>query len=385
MAEEFKIVRAERTQARLRLALCASSNGGKTWSSILIAKGIIEHMITEGILSGTLEGKIGLIDTERKSAALYAHLCPFDVINLNPPYAAARYGQALATFEAAGYKVIIVDQISHAWAGQGGMLSLLNRIARDKYQGNTFTAFNDITPEQDAFIDRLLSSPAHLIITMRQKTEWVLEMKTNKNGKEKLTPRRIGTKPIQRDGVEYDFTTLLALDTDTHLATPLKNRCPVFQDGVQVLLNEGVGHKLADWMLGGAPLAAEGTKDPTPLEQAIAMVEAAEAYFPSCKTLPDLARRYEDTLARLRQMKHTLDQKVGIELMNRLAQAKDNKKAQLKGAGSQVRDLDDEELDRPAPKEPPTALEMARDSCERIAAGRPGLFSDLPDDLPWRD
>jgi AAA domain len=382
--EEFKIERAKRTQARLRLAVTASSNGGKTWSSILIAKGIVEHMIEQGILTGTLEGKIGVIDTERKSSTLYEHLAPFDCVHLNPPYSADRYGQALTVLEGAGYPVIIVDQISHAWSGPGGMLAMLNRVAKSDHYGNTFNAWGDITPAQDAFIDRLLSSPAHLIVTMRQKTEWVLEAKVGRDGKEKLQPRRIGTKPIQRDGVEYEFTTLLGLDTDTHLATTLKNRCPVFKDGVQVLLNEDVGKRLAEWMLGGAPLAAEEARQPTDEEQAIGIVEAAEGYLPACKTLPDLARRFEAALAQLRGYKPKIDNKVGLALIDRLVAAKDKQKGALQARGAIVKDLVPEDVAKPAAAPPPTALDLARASCEKIGNSRPGgFFSDMEDDLPF--
>jgi hypothetical protein len=384
MTDEFKIIRAERTQARLRLALTATSNGGKTWSSILLAKGIVEHLLAEGVVSGTLEGKIGMIDTERKSGALYAHLCPFDCIALNPPYTAERYAKALSVLEAAGYVVIIVDQISHAWSGPGGMLALLNKKAKAEHYGNTFNAWADVTPEQDAFIDRLLCSPAHLIITMRQKTEWVLQERANKKGEMKMTPTRIGMKPIQRDGVEYDFTTLLTLDTETHLAKPLKNRCPVFQDGVQVLLNEEVGHKLAEWMLGGAPLAAEERSDPSAQDRVVALTLAAEDYLPQCENIADLARRFADTQQQLRKLSAEATPEFTGPYLARVVAAKDARKATLTAAGSMVQDLAPGELEL-AGAQKPSAIDMARASCEKIGNARGGLFSDVKDDLPWED
>lgn len=379
---EFKIERAQRTQARLRLALTATSNGGKTWSSILIAKGIVEQLLIEGKLTGTLEGKIGMIDTERKSGSLYSHLAPFDCINLNPPYTSERYGQALSVLEAAGYAVIIVDQISHAWSGPGGMLALLNKKAKAEHYGNTFNAWADVTPEQDAFIDRLLASPAHLIVTMRQKTEWKLEERENKAGKMKLTPVRIGTKPVQRDGVEYEFTTLLGLDTETHLAKPLKNRCPVFQDGVAVMLNESIGHKLAEWMLGGAPLAAEEAVEPTPEARAISLVEAAEGYLPACPNMPDLARRFETALTQLRALKQDIDHRVGLGLMERLIAAKDKQKDKLAAKGQIVKDLEPGDI-REDPRPEPTVMEKVQEITKRIGNARKGVMDGLDDDIPW--
>lgn len=373
--DEFRIVRAERTQARLRLALTAASNGGKTWSSILLAKGIIEGMIEAGELAGPLEGKIGMIDTERKSSALYAHLAPFDVVHLAPPYTAARYGGALSALEGAGYSVIIIDQISHAWSGPGGMLALLNKTAKAEYSGNSFQAWANVTPEQDAFIDRLLASPAHLIVTMRQKTEWVLEDKEDRHGKLRKVPRRVGMKPIQRDGVEYDFTTLLGLDTDTHIAKPLKNRCPVFLDNVGVLLDESVGRKLAEWMLGGAPMAAEEAAELSPLERAQGVVVAAEAYLPSCSNIPDLARRFEKAKAQLRAVNREIDHEVMLGLLDRLVAAKEARKVALSGADSVARDLTQSDIEgstaRPEPRMSPPIDPVS------------GIVG-MKDDLPWQ-
>jgi ABC-type polar amino acid transport system ATPase subunit len=83
------IRKAERHQARLRLGLCGPSGSGKTYSALRLAKGLV---------AGT-DGKIGLIDTERKSASLYAHLADFDVIELAPPYSPERYREAIHAME----------------------------------------------------------------------------------------------------------------------------------------------------------------------------------------------------------------------------------------------------------------------------------------------
>jgi hypothetical protein len=49
-----------------------------------------------------------------------------------------------------------------------------------------------------------------------------------------------------------------------------------------------------------------------------------------------------------------------------------------------VRDLDPSEVDGRLVSAP-SALDIARGSIEKIAGARPGLFSELPDDLPWTD
>ncbi len=65
--DEFKIVRAERTQARLRLALQAPSGGGKTATSLLIARGMVAALQARGKLPTHLDGVyIGLLDTGQR-------------------------------------------------------------------------------------------------------------------------------------------------------------------------------------------------------------------------------------------------------------------------------------------------------------------------------
>jgi len=66
--------KAIRKQAKLRLALSGPSGSGKTYSALLIAQGLAP------------DGRIALIDTERGSGELYAHLADYDIATLTPPY-----------------------------------------------------------------------------------------------------------------------------------------------------------------------------------------------------------------------------------------------------------------------------------------------------------
>src|SRR4051812_41065983 len=110
----FEIQDALREQVLLRLALAGASGAGKSIGSLLIAKGLATALLEAKILDGTIDRKIGLIDTERKSARFYAHVVPFKTIELDPPFTPERYIEALETFEQAGFPIIIIDQISHA-------------------------------------------------------------------------------------------------------------------------------------------------------------------------------------------------------------------------------------------------------------------------------
>jgi len=225
---------AARRQAKARIALCGPSGSGKTYSALLIAKG----------LAGD-GGRIAVVDTERGSAELYADLCAYDVCSLAGDYSPQRYIEALRAAEAAGYDVVVVDSLSHAWAGVGGVLDIVD-AASAKGGGNKFAAWRVGTPQQNALVDALLQSPCHIIVTMRSKTEWAVE--ANERGK--VAPRKIGTAPVQRDGIEYEFTLVFDLDID-HYAVASKDRTSQW-DGKRGVLTAGDGEALRAWLRGGA-------------------------------------------------------------------------------------------------------------------------------------
>lgn len=229
--DELVIHKAERRRARLRLALLGPTGSGKTYSALQLAMGIAPG------------GKIGIIDTENGSADLYAHLCEYDVITLGAPFTVMKYRQAIKMFERTKYDIIIIDSLTHAWTGEGG---LLDRSGQAQKRGeNSFTAWRDITPDHNRLVDDLLQSPAHIICTMRVKTEYVLE----KNDRGKMVPRKVGLQPVQRDGMEYEFTLVMDVDTD-HMASASKDRTTLFSGWHNTLTPE-VGGRLLHWLNAG--------------------------------------------------------------------------------------------------------------------------------------
>ena len=152
----MKFTKAVRQKAKLRLALTGPSGSGKTYGALMIAKGI--------------GGKIAVIDTEKGSASLYSHIADFDVLELDPPYTPERFIEALNAAESAGYSVLVLDSITHEWSGVGGCLELVDEVAKARYRGNSWSAWNDITPRHRAFLDALMRSSMHVVATMRSKT-----------------------------------------------------------------------------------------------------------------------------------------------------------------------------------------------------------------------
>lgn len=376
--EEFKVQRAERKQARLRLAVTGASNGGKTWTALLLAFGIVDEFLVRGVLQGTLEGKVGLVDTERRSAQLYAHLGPFDTVELDPPYSVERYVGAQRALERAGCAVIILDSISHAWEGKGGVLELLNSV--EDWQ--KFSAYGTkVKPAQHELVDGMLRSPCHIIATMRSKTAWVLqdvEKRVSGGGTRTVKePRRVGMAPIQRPGIEYEFTTLLDLDTDTHAARVLKNRCPVFEGWTPRVLTREHGRQLAAWLLEGAPVPA-GPVSGSPLERAQAVRDAGLRALERAGTVPDLAVAFERVVRDLKAFPPSVSVEEIRPMLEAVIEAKDLRKDALRPT------LPPRADPGPAKTEPPKdPREVLSGITEKIAGRRPGLFSDMKDDIPF--
>lgn len=246
---------AQRSQARMRLAILGPSGSGKTYSALQLAFG--------------LGSKIGMIDTEHGSGELYAHLGAYDVITLTPPFTIANYLAAIRAFEKAGYDTIIIDSLSHAWAGEGGLLDKVDKIKGNS--ANSFGAWRTITPEHNSLVEAMLQSPAHIIVTMRTKTEYVLE--TNDKGKQ--VPRKIGMAPVQRDGLEYEFTVVLDVNAD-HIASASKDRTSLF-DGQWFKITPKTGETLKAWLAGAVALPTPATAAPvTIVPQPSAQTDSAE-------------------------------------------------------------------------------------------------------------
>lgn len=222
-------VKAERKKSKLRLSINAPSGAGKTFGALTLAKG--------------MGGKTALIDTENGSASLYSDRFDFDVLELRAPYSPERFVEAIKAAESAGYDNLVIDSASHEWSGSGGCLEINEEIARSKYKGNTWSAWNDTGKRHKKFVDAILQSNMHVICTMRSKTE---TSQVEDNGRKKVV--KLGMKAEQRDGMEYEFTTVLDLVHDGHFATATKDRTGIFTGQDPKPITEQTGKDLVDWL-----------------------------------------------------------------------------------------------------------------------------------------
>jgi len=234
--------KAVKEQGKLRLSIAGPSGSGKTYTALTIGTRIAE-------LSG---GRVAFLDTEHGSASKYADIFDFDVLNIDPPFHPNRFTEAIQEAGKAGYKVVIVDSLSHAWFGDGGLLDLVEMFAK-RERGNSYTAWKHATPIQNTMIDAIVRADLHIIACMRSKQDYVLE---KKGDSDKTSPRKVGMAPIQRDGMEYEF--------DIAVSMTIENDCIVDKTRMSALngmVYSKPGAKLADqmyqWLNSG-----EATKPP---------------------------------------------------------------------------------------------------------------------------
>ena len=223
--------KATKQKARLRMALCGPAGAGKTYSSLAIAKG--------------LHDRVAVIDTEHGSASKYCDEFDFDACELTD-FSPAGYTAAIEAAGKAGYGVLVIDSLTHAWDGPGGALEMVDDAAKRNKSGNSYTAWKDVTPVFRRLIETIIACPCHVIVTMRSKTEYVLE----RNDKGKEVPRRVGMAPVMRQGIEYEFDVVGELDTD-HTLIVSKSRCKLLADAVVRNPGADVAELLARWLSTG--------------------------------------------------------------------------------------------------------------------------------------
>lgn len=236
--------KATKAAAKLRLGLIGPAGSGKTMSALRIAHG--------------LGGRVAVIDTERGSASLYSgeRGLDFDVLELET-YEAQKFIEAIAQAEAAGYDVLIIDSLSHAWAGKGGILEFVDKAAK-RSGGGSFSGWRDATPLHNQLVDAILGAKLHIICTLRSKVEHVIEQV---NGRTQV--RKVGLQPVQRDGLEYEFTVVGDVTQDHELIVT-KTRAAWLKDQIIREAGEDLGKQLAAWLSTGnteptAALPAGGT------------------------------------------------------------------------------------------------------------------------------
>lgn len=248
--------KAVREQVWLKVLLSGASGSGKSYSALRVAKGLAEKCGSD----------IAYIGTEGSRDKYYSNEFDYDLLQISDPYTTDKYIEAVDMAIKAGYKVLIIDSLSHEW-------KWLNET-HDKMPGNSFTNWGKLKPKHRQFMDKVLTSPIHVIATARGKDDWVLE---DKNGKQ--VPKKVGMGQQQDKDISYEYTVSLMISQDTHVASADKDNTHLF-DGRYDVLTEEDGVKLYNW--------ANSGEAPAPTPKPVA--EAPQAETPQSEDLTSVKK-----------------------------------------------------------------------------------------------
>lgn len=253
-------VKATRKQINLRMAICGPTGSGKTYTAMKVATYLAKQVGSE----------IAVIDTEKGSARKYADKFSFDVDELKT-FEPQKMIDGLKAAADGGYKVAIVDSLSHFWNDEGGLLDQVDKFAKKMKTPDSFAAWKEGTPIQRKFIAAILDFPGHIICTMRSEMDY--DRVKGDDGRTQI--KKLGLAPVQRKGMEYEFDLVLDIDSD-HVAVVSKSRCDELADYVSKKPGDDFAAPLWAWL-------SKGEKKEEPKQDAPKSSEKDDDYGASAK------------------------------------------------------------------------------------------------------
>lgn len=219
--------KAKKEKIWLKILLGGSSGSGKSYTGLRLATGIAKKC----------GSRVAAVDTENGRIRYYANEFDFDDMQLEEPYTPEKYIAAIDEAVGSGFKVLLIDSSTHEW-------KYINDT-HDKMPGNSWANWGKVKPRHNAFMEKLLQSHIHTIITTRGKDDYVLE---DKNGKQ--VPKKVGVGMQQEKDIEYNYTVTFNLQQDTHIAEVMKDNTHLFEGRYDVL-TEKDGEALYEWANSG--------------------------------------------------------------------------------------------------------------------------------------
>lgn len=228
---------ATKELARARVALVGPPGSGKTYTALKLATAFADG------------ARPAVIDTERGSASKYADEFTFDALNLTDFHPQALIN-ALGVAANNGYTALIIDSLSHFWSGASGMLEQADARAKGN---NSFSGWKEVRPLERQMIDAILDYPGHVVVAMRSKVAY--EIQTNDRGKKE--PVKLGTKPDQREGIEYEMDLVADMHDGTLSVT--KSRAVALTGAVVHHPGDEFSAEIMGWLRNGveSPAAAD--------------------------------------------------------------------------------------------------------------------------------
>lgn len=232
----FQIKTATRELIWTKTALIAPSGGGKTYSALRLANGMLSELKNLGLEQN---GRILLANTEQKRGYYYANEFTYDIVDIDAPHNPEKYIELIEFAVEQKYPILILDSTTHEWEGKGGCLDLHQQA------GGSFQSWGKVTPRHNKFLVAIADSPIHVIATMRADDQYVLEQ-----GDSKTSVKKVGVGAQQRKGFEYEFTVTFLLDQSTNVAEPKKDNTHLFEHD-STILTEKHGKQVIEWANSG--------------------------------------------------------------------------------------------------------------------------------------
>jgi len=256
----FKVQDAQREKLVGAIGVMGPSGAGKTNSSLFLAFGMMKAKYPD-LPDADVWKKVGFVDTEHKRGLIYSNMVKagvtigsFKYIDFPAPFSPDRYEGAVQQLKKSGAEVIILDSISHAWDGAGGLLEIQEK------NGGRAQDWSKTNVDYRKFIDTIVgvTSGVHIISTMRSEQAYAMESVESESGRVKLEVKKLGLKPKQRESLEYEFQITLALDME-HQVRAVKDNSDIFQGEVGFITVEH-GKQLYNWLEEGKDIFEERRK-----------------------------------------------------------------------------------------------------------------------------
>lgn len=191
---------ATRQGVKPLIGLYAESGCGKTYSALLLARGIAGP-----------NGKVGIVDTESGRGSLYADVLPggYAAMQLSEPFSPMRYIEAIKAAEDAGLDVLVLDSASHEWENIGGVLDMAaEREAKSGKPG--LHNWKEPKLQHQKFMLKLLQSPLAIIVCVRAKFK---SRQVKENGKTAIV-KDDHVSPIQAEDFIFELMAHAEINPD---------------------------------------------------------------------------------------------------------------------------------------------------------------------------
>lgn len=257
---------AEKIKQYARICLWGTAKAGKTHGALALATALAGE-----------DGKVGVISSEYGSSKLLSAQFPHDIIDLaevdergnlaRNAFSPQRYEEALKLFTQNGYKAIVIDSLSHAWAGDGGILEIVESVGKNSFNDG----WGKATPAYNALVQAILSSRCHIIVTLRAKDKYVNEEYIKRDGTRGSAPKNVGEAPVMRKGFAYEMHLVMRVeDMIGHVEASATQK--YIPKGEQI---PDIGPELARRLLD----ALDGVDLPEPTSQQIEMRRLLDEFY----------------------------------------------------------------------------------------------------------